>query len=51
MCVEGQFPLAEEHLLVGTDHSAELLGRLSYTWAQQDTNNGHGIYIARVVLQ
>ncbi|KAI8342627.1 hypothetical protein BC941DRAFT_413339 [Chlamydoabsidia padenii] len=48
---EGQFALAEEHLLVGTDHSAELLGQLSYTWAQQDTNNTSGIYIARAVLQ
>ncbi|KAI8093101.1 uncharacterized protein BX664DRAFT_294613 [Halteromyces radiatus] len=48
---EGQYSLAEEHLLVGTDHSAELLGELSYTWAQQDANNGNGIYLARVVLQ
>ncbi|ORZ09198.1 hypothetical protein BCR42DRAFT_359028 [Absidia repens] len=48
---EGQFSLAEEHLLVGTDDSATLLGELSYSWAQQDSNNGNGIYLARVVLQ
>ncbi|ORZ13619.1 hypothetical protein BCR42DRAFT_355011 [Absidia repens] len=48
---EGQFSLAEEHLLVGTDHSAELLGELSYAWSKKDANNGSGIYLARVVLQ
>ncbi|CAO3596334.1 unnamed protein product [Absidia cylindrospora] len=48
---EGQFSLAEEHLLVGTDHSAELLGELSYSWSKKDANNGSGIYLARVVLQ
>ncbi|KAI9299522.1 hypothetical protein BJ944DRAFT_136042, partial [Cunninghamella echinulata] len=48
---EKNYSLAEEHLLVGTDHSAELLGRLSYEWAEHDTNNGKGLYVARVVLQ
>ncbi|CAO3624891.1 unnamed protein product [Cunninghamella echinulata] len=48
---EKNYSLAEEHLLVGTDHSAELLGKLSYEWAEHDTNNGKGLYVARVVLQ
>ncbi|ORX62228.1 DUF410-domain-containing protein [Hesseltinella vesiculosa] len=49
---EKKFALAEEHLVVGTDHSAKVLAQVANDWAE---NEGHGqaksIYITRVVLQ
>lgn len=42
--LERKYGPAEEHLLVGTDHSAELLGTLA---AKEST----GFAISRIVLQ
>ncbi|KAI7866296.1 hypothetical protein BDF14DRAFT_1728739 [Spinellus fusiger] len=50
---EGHYNRAEEHLLVGTDHSAELLGKLALAWALQEKtpSKEKGKFIARTVLQ
>ncbi|KAI7884266.1 DUF410-domain-containing protein [Lichtheimia hyalospora FSU 10163] len=48
---EGRFALAEEHLLVGTDHSAELLGTVAAQWSEADGMPSGGLFIARVVFQ
>ncbi|KAI9024312.1 hypothetical protein CLU79DRAFT_834289 [Phycomyces nitens] len=48
---EGRYAPAEEHLLVGTDHSAELLGKLAYDWAVEEGSQNQGLYIARGALQ
>ncbi|KAI8060861.1 hypothetical protein BC940DRAFT_311271 [Gongronella butleri] len=49
---EQKYALAEEHLVVGTDHSAEVLAQVANEWAEHE---GHqqvkSVYIARVVLQ
>lgn len=49
--VEKKYSLAEDHLLVGTDHSAELIGKLAYHWATEEKTQWKGIYLARIVLQ
>ena len=49
--IEERFAKAEEHLLVGTDHSAELLGQVAASWAKVDNNAPPGLFIARVVFQ
>ncbi|KAI8141722.1 hypothetical protein BJV82DRAFT_617283 [Fennellomyces sp. T-0311] len=48
---EERYAPAEEHLLVGTDHSAELLGQVATSWAKADGNSPAGLFIARVVFQ
>lgn len=48
---EGRFALAEEHLLVGTDHSAELLGTVAAKWSETEGMPSGGLFIARVVFQ
>ncbi|CEP14770.1 hypothetical protein [Parasitella parasitica] len=48
---EKQYSLAEDHLLVGTDHSAELIGKLAYYWAVEENAQWKGIYLARIVFQ
>ncbi|KAF7720496.1 hypothetical protein EC973_008018 [Apophysomyces ossiformis] len=48
---EGQYALAEEHLLVGTDQSAELLGQAANEWAEQQNAGQKGQYLARALLQ
>jgi hypothetical protein len=49
--IEKKYNLAEEHLLLGTDHSAELVGKLAYEWATEEKVDWKGIYLARIVLQ
>lgn len=51
MHVEKKYSLAEDHLLLGTDHSAELIGKLGYEWAHDEKAQFKGIYLARIVLQ
>lgn len=51
MCIEKKYNLAEDHLLLGTDHSAELIGKLAYNWAAEENTKWKGIYLARIVLQ
>ncbi|KAI8645589.1 hypothetical protein BD408DRAFT_411699 [Parasitella parasitica] len=48
---EKKYSLAEDHLLVGTDHSAELIGKLAYHWAAEENVQWKGIYLARILLQ
>ncbi|KAI8381434.1 uncharacterized protein BYT42DRAFT_531297 [Radiomyces spectabilis] len=48
---EGRFQQAEEHLLVGTDHSAEVLGELASAWTKEEEGPLEGFHIARIVLQ
>ncbi|KAG1303889.1 hypothetical protein G6F64_009677 [Rhizopus arrhizus] len=48
---EKKYSQAEEHLLLGTEHSAGLLGTLAYEWATEQKSTSKGIYLARVVLQ
>ncbi|GAN04765.1 conserved hypothetical protein [Mucor ambiguus] len=48
---EKKYSLAEDHLLVGTDHSAKLIGKLAYNWAVEEKTQWKGIYLARIVLQ
>ncbi|KAI9261759.1 hypothetical protein BY458DRAFT_459250 [Sporodiniella umbellata] len=48
---EKKYNQAEDHLLLGTEHSAQLLGRLAYEWAMEEESVHQGIYLARVVLQ
>lgn len=49
--IEKKYNLAEDHLLLGTDHSAELIGKLAYNWAADENVQWKGIYLARIVLQ
>jgi hypothetical protein len=49
--IEKKYSLAEDHLLLGTDHSAELIGKLGYNWAVEENTKWKGIYLARIVLQ
>lgn len=51
LTTEGRFALAEEHLLVGTDHSAELLGTVAAKWSEAEGMPSGGLFIARVVFQ
>ncbi|KAI8095390.1 hypothetical protein BDF21DRAFT_405774 [Thamnidium elegans] len=48
---EKKYNLAEDHLLLGTKHSAELIGKLAYEWAVEENVQYKGIYLARIVLQ
>ncbi|KAG0169235.1 hypothetical protein DFQ28_003463 [Apophysomyces sp. BC1034] len=48
---EGQYGLAEEHLLVGTDESADLLGKVANEWAEHQNAVQKGLYLARALLQ
>ncbi|KAI9489591.1 hypothetical protein BDB00DRAFT_962183 [Zychaea mexicana] len=48
---EERYAPAEEHLLVGTDHSAETLGKVAASWAQVENATSPGLFIARVVFQ
>ncbi|KAI8997849.1 hypothetical protein BDB01DRAFT_846452 [Pilobolus umbonatus] len=48
---EKNYTSAEEHLLQGTDHSAEILGKVAYDWAKQENAQWKGVYLARIVLQ
>ncbi|KAI9260464.1 hypothetical protein EDC94DRAFT_142686 [Helicostylum pulchrum] len=48
---EKKYSLAEDHLLLGTNHSAELIGKLAYEWAVEENVQYKGIYLARIVLQ
>lgn len=43
--------MAEDHLLLGTSHSAGVIGKLAYEWASEENTHYKGIYLARVVLQ
>jgi hypothetical protein len=49
--IEKKFNLAEEHLIMGTDHSAELSGKMAYEWAKQEDSQWKGVFLARAVLQ
>jgi hypothetical protein len=49
--IEKKYNLAEDHLLMGTDHSAELIGKLAYNWASDENVQWKGVYLARIVLQ
>jgi hypothetical protein len=49
--LEKKYSMAEDHLLLGTDHSAELIGKLAYEWAVEEKVQWKGIYLARIVLQ
>ncbi|KAI7877323.1 uncharacterized protein EV154DRAFT_525507 [Mucor mucedo] len=48
---EKKYSMAEDHLLLGTSHSAEVIGKLAYEWATEENAQYKGIYLARVVLQ
>ncbi|CAO3672079.1 unnamed protein product [Rhizopus stolonifer] len=48
---EKKYSQAEEHLLLGTDHSAGLLGTQAYEWATEENSSSKGIYLARAALQ
>jgi hypothetical protein len=49
--IEKKYNLAEDHLLMGTDHSAEIIGKLAYNWASDENVQWKGVYLARIVLQ
>lgn len=51
LTTEGRFALAEEHLLVGTDQSAELLGKVAAQWSEAEGLPSGGLFIARVIFQ
>ncbi|KAI9468902.1 MAG: hypothetical protein EXX96DRAFT_654535 [Benjaminiella poitrasii] len=48
---EKKYNLAEDHLLLGTDHSAEVIGKVAYAWATEEKVQWKGVYLARIVLQ
>ncbi|KAI8991376.1 hypothetical protein BDF20DRAFT_904064 [Mycotypha africana] len=48
---EKKFNLAEDHLLLGNNHSAEVIGKLAYQWAEDEKVQWKGVYLARVVFQ
>ncbi|CEG73719.1 hypothetical protein RMATCC62417_09048 [Rhizopus microsporus] len=48
---EKKYSQAEEHLILGTDHSAALLGTLAYEWATEEKQTNKGFFLARIVLQ
>ncbi|KAI9320065.1 hypothetical protein BX666DRAFT_1918887 [Dichotomocladium elegans] len=49
---EERYALAEEHLLVGIDHSAQLLGKVAASAAEADQRRSSGgAIIARIVFQ
>ncbi|KAI7898386.1 uncharacterized protein BX663DRAFT_480172 [Cokeromyces recurvatus] len=48
---EKKYSLAEDHLLLGTDHSAEVIGKVAYAWATEEKIVLKGIYLARIVFQ